>query len=554
MKLYILITVLLSMYTYAQSYSDWRARYDSFEENDLRAFQYITPYIAKAKKERNGPELVQAYKDAVSFSEKEKLQYADSMIVAARQTGNPDLIAGAYITKGTVYYFSFRKLQPALDEFLKAWHYAQSSHDQDLYYKNLYYIGVVKSYLGHYPEALSVFAKCRTFFADRDLPANLPNLKFNRRKGYLNTLHQTGICLIEVGRYQQASEIADLGLKETVADAGFYVERSYFYKLKGIIAWKQGELQTAEEAFGNALPGLLRKDDFTNASVVYFYQGLIARSFGNRRQEQANFVSIDSVFRKYNFILPEVRPSYEYLIKEAATRRDQQAELYYTAQLLKADRIISTDFKYLASRIYREYDTSELLNAKRRLELSVYRLYIFMALGALLLWYVFHRLAAGKKPTAVSALHPPTASAPSQTMKKNSENKVSTLSDVLVNDLLAKIDRLEKNRFFLGQDMNQAKMAKILKTNTTYLSEIINEHKGCNFNTYMNRLRINYVTEMLIENRKWRNYTVTTLAKDSGFAHRSTFSQAFIQYHEMTPGTFIAELQATDGAGGQDKL
>jgi len=542
------------MYTHAQSYSDYRARYDNFDGNDSRAFHHIRPYIAKAKKERNGRELVQAYKDAVSFSENEKLLYADSMIVAAKRTASADLIAGAYLTKGTVYYFTYRKFQPALDEFLKAWRYARSSQDQDLYYKNLYYIGVIKSYLGHYPEALSVFTKCRTFFADKDLPANLPNLKFNRRKGYLNTLHQTGICLIEVGRHQEASEIADLGLQETVADAGFYVERSYFYKLKGIIAWKQGELQTAEEAFGNALPGLLRKDDFTNASVVYFYQGLIARSVGNRRQEQANFVSIDSVFRKYNFILPEVRPSYEYLIKEAATRRDQRAELYYTAQLLKADRIISTDFKYLAGRIYREYDTSELLNAKRRLELSVYRLYIFLALGVLLLWYVLHRLAARKKSTAVSAIHPPRSSAPSQTMKKNSDNKSSTLSDVLVNDLLAKIDRLEKNRFFLDQDMNQAKMAKLLKTNTTYLSEIINEHKGCNFNTYINRLRINYVTEMLIEDRQWRKYTITTLAQDSGFAHRSTFSQAFIQYHEMTPGTFIAELQATYGAAGQDKL
>lgn len=550
MKLYILITVLLSMYTYAQSYSDWRARYDSFEENDLRAFQYITPYIAKAKKERNGPELVQAYKDAVSFSEKEKLQYADSMIVAARQTRNPDLIAGAYITKGTVFYFTYRKFQPALDEFLKAWKYAGRSGNNDLYYKNLYYIGVVKSYLGYYSEALQIFTRCRSYFAQQNFPEKFSNLRFNRRKGYLNTLHQMGVCLIELKRYDEASAIADLGLKETVADADFYVERSYFYKLKGITYWMQGSKTAAVEALDNALPGLLRKDDFTNASLVYYYKGLIARSDGDFSRGQKDFIRIDSVFRRYNFILPEVRPAYEYLIKEAAGARDQRAELYYTAQLLKADRVIATDFKYLAGKIHREYDTFDLLYAKRRLELSLYRLNVIIGFLALVFGFGLYRFTKKWKGTRGSAASGAEDSVPPQTITKSAECRVSALSDTLVQELLVKIDSLEKSRFFLDENMSQAKMAKLLKTNTAYLSELINEHKGCNFNTYMNRLRINYVTEMLREDRKWRKYTVTTLAKDSGFAHRSTFSQAFIQYHNMTPGAYITGLQENENTPG----
>ena len=45
---------------------------------------------------------------------------------------------------------------------------------------------------------------------------------------------------------------------------------------------------------------------------------------------------------------------------------------------------------------------------------------------------------------------------------------------------------------FLNKDFSLAILAGQLDTNTKYLSEIINSHYHMNFNTYINRLRINY--------------------------------------------------------------
>jgi hypothetical protein len=36
-----------------------------------------------------------------------------------------DLIGNSYLTKGSVYYFTYRKYQKALDQYLKAWQYLE---------------------------------------------------------------------------------------------------------------------------------------------------------------------------------------------------------------------------------------------------------------------------------------------------------------------------------------------------------------------------------------------------------------------------------------------
>ncbi|STD07671.1 hypothetical protein [Chryseobacterium carnipullorum] len=153
----LLVLVFYCIRLNSQEFSDYRMRYDNFEENDIRAFNFLNPYIQKAKQEKNYRELAQAYKDAISFSPNHKLYYADSIIWAASKTGDKDLLGASYLTKGTVFYFNHKKFKLALDEYLKAWNYLENTKDEYLYYKNLYHIGVVKSYLGYHEETLDIF-------------------------------------------------------------------------------------------------------------------------------------------------------------------------------------------------------------------------------------------------------------------------------------------------------------------------------------------------------------------------------------------------------------
>ena len=65
------------------------------------------------------------------------------------------------------------------------------------------------------------------------------------------------------------------------------------------------------------------------------------------------------------------------------------------------------------------------------------------------------------------------------------------------NHILNKLKRFESSKRFLNKDISLAVLAGQLESNTKYLSEIINTHYNVNFNTYINRLRINFIIEKL---------------------------------------------------------
>lgn len=536
-----------------QDFSDYRTRYDNFEENDVRAFRFLKPYIKKAKKEKNFPELAQAYKDATSFSPDNKLPYADSMIWAARQSRNRDLIGASYLTKGTIYYFNYKKFKLALDEYLKAWNYLEGSKDEYLYYKNLYHIAVVKSYLGHCDEALNLFEKCRVHYSKEKISSGLPNLSYNNKKGYLNSLHQNVACLVELSRMKEASLLINEGFKETSGDIDFYIERSYFYKLQGVIDFKNKNYDKAISNFNNALAGVEKKNDFTNASTIYFYKGQSLMNKNEINEAVEYFKKVDSIFKEHEFILPEVRENYEILINYSKRTGDNKMELYYTTQLLKVDNVLNTDFKYLSDKIHKEYDTKDLLAAQRRLErssLNAYRIAALLFLSLLILFLIIRyrwrkekRIQAKYFDLLAKMRNDEKQKIDDETQKiaNNNDDKIKNLKldEKKADELLAKLSALEFENFFLEKSLTLNKLAIKLKTNTTYLSQIINDRKGCHFNIYLNELRIKYITHKLYNDKAWRKYSIKALSEECGFNDTRVFSKAFFESNGLSPIEFV---------------
>ena len=547
MKKAIFIFVCIGILMNGQKFSDYRARYDNLEENDHRAMEFINPYIKKAKKDRNYKELSQAYRDAVYFSKNNKLVYADSILGAAIQSENHDLIGNAYLTKGSVYYFTLRKYQKALDEYIKAWDYLKNSKDSYLHYKNLYHIGIVKSYLGYYEEAYKIFSKCKGYYNKQDTPETLPNLRHNRKRGYLNSLNQMGICLIFLSRYKEAEELVSEGLQESANDKNFDLERSYFYKLKAILGYLKNNDQEALADFNTALGAIERANDFTNASVIYFLKGKILLRTKKNVQGIDLLKKVDSVFQKNNFVLPATRETYELLIDYYRHEADSKKELYYTTQLLKFDKILSTDFKYLSTKIHKEYDTKDLVESREKLENKTYYILVIAAVSvsSILVFFVIGYYIARKKRRRELGDDQTTI----DDSNEYSPPKSLKVPEKLVEDILSKLQQMEEKNFYLEKGLTQNQLAKKLKTNTAYLSAIINEHKGCNFNAYINRLRIMYAQEMLIHDQHWRKYAIDDISKECGFSNRSNFSKLFLEMTLMSPVEFIQKIEIDKSNG-----
>ncbi|WP_312324743.1 AraC family transcriptional regulator [Soonwooa sp.] len=113
-------------------------------------------------------------------------------------------------------------------------------------------------------------------------------------------------------------------------------------------------------------------------------------------------------------------------------------------------------------------------------------------------------------------------------------------------EILQKLDELEKSDRFLNKEMSLAVLAGQLETNTKYLSEIINKYKGNNFNLYINELRVNYIAYMLKTDPIYLNYKVSYLAEVSGFSSHSAFTTVFKSITGMSPNAYIQQINQSN--------
>lgn len=82
------------------------------------------------------------------------------------------------------------------------------------------------------------------------------------------------------------------------------------------------------------------------------------------------------------------------------------------------------------------------------------------------------------------------------------------------------------------------KLAEAIGCNTKYLSQIINDEYNCNFNAFINEIRIKEACRRILAGGEWDRLTMEAIANSVGFKSRSTFSQFFKQVTGMTPTEF----------------
>lgn len=555
-KLFFILFVGLFQLFFSQDsdteYFKIRENYENLGENDSKAFQFLQIYISKAKKEKNYEKLVQGYKDGVFFSSlnENKLKYADSIVQAAKKSRDKDLIITGHIDKGVVYYYHFKKFQLALNEYLAAYEYSKYTKNDYLKHQNLYHIGVVKSYLGYYEEASELFRKCIEYYRKKSKSNIHPNLIYNNKKGYLNSLHQLIICDRNLGKDKEADSAIIVGLSEIGNDPEYDLERAYFLVSKGISDYRNKKYDLALSSFTQSLPSIKKGRDFARLSVDYFYIGKTYSGLKNTKESIVYLKKVDSIFQKHQFILPELRENYELLINQAKKEKDQTKQLYYTNQLLKADSIIAKDFIYLSPKIHKEYDSKTLLDEKDSLQkINIWGTIIIVFLiiwAAGLVTLLVKKIRKEKKVKHKYIL------LEEKFMVKDNiqviekplpvfEEKKAGPDEKKVEELLLKLKAFEEKKGFTQKGLTVGKLAASLGTNSNYLSQVINEHKKVNFNKYLSELRINYITTLLFEDKKYLKYGIETLAKECGIASRQNFSDLFYEINGIRPTDFIKQ-------------
>lgn len=128
-------------------------------------------------------------------------------------------------------------------------------------------------------------------------------------------------------------------------------------------------------------------------------------------------------------------------------------------------------------------------------------------------------------------------------VEKKQEHKKPIILKETEEQILNKLKKFETSKRFLNKDISLAILAGQFDTNTKYLSEIINTHYEINFNTYINRLRINYLIEKLKSDPNFIKYRISYLAENCGFASHSSFATVFKSVTGISPVKFIDFLK-----------
>nr|WP_262904162.1 AraC family transcriptional regulator [Chryseobacterium tagetis] len=109
--------------------------------------------------------------------------------------------------------------------------------------------------------------------------------------------------------------------------------------------------------------------------------------------------------------------------------------------------------------------------------------------------------------------------------------------------ILKGLEEFERNSQFIKKGITLGGLATELKTNVRYLSEIIKKHKADNFTTYLNTLRINYITKKMETDPLYRKYKIGYLAELCGFATSPAFTKIFKDVTGMTPSSYLRLIE-----------
>lgn len=513
-------------------------RIEESENDSIKKSLYLKTFLVKSQKEKNLEEVVNGYKNYLHHApENLKLIYADSMIYTAKKSESNALIGSAYLSKGILYY-SRKQLSHALDNYIIANSYISKTNDQYLIYKTKYNIANIKYFLGFYDEAISLFKECITYFKQD---------KENNDRGYLNSLHSLGLCYNRIGNYALCTQTNEIGLLEGKR-LGNDEMKDYFIFSEGVNQYFLGNYTSAITKINHSLPVIQKKKDFGNEAVGYFYIGKSYWDLKNSEMAIFYFKKVDAIFDEKEYIRPDLRNNYELLISYFKSKDKPKEQLYYIEKLLKVDSVLTSKYKYVSERIHKDYDTKELLVQKKSAEKLLARkerdafihkgIIVFLFLFVVILFYIHIRNKKLYRRRFDDVMKNDQAT--TKVESKNTNYGIEDINPDTVALILKRLEKFEKGKRFLEKDLTETKLAISLDTNIKYLSKIIAHHKGKKFVTYINDLKIDYLINLLKEDKKIHNYGNTALSEEAGFSSTERFVKAFLS-RTGVPATFFME-------------
>ena len=514
-------------------------------EDEKKLWLYGSAYLEKAKKEKDTAQIFRGYEVFAYLHKNDEsfLTYADSIISLAKTFNNDRFRALGYIKRGN-YYSEIFQNDSALNNYMIAKRYAKDSPGLDLVIDHN--IARIKILLGEDEEALEVVKKSWKY-------KNEGNYKETNLPEYLVTLSSLADCYSRVDKYDSASFYNRLGVKESLK-ANYQGRYLDFVSNEGISQYHNENYDVAYDSINKTLDYYSKQKDKTVYVVLQYYIGQILLKRKKVDSAMIYFKLVDSfIATREDKIMPNVRESYEALIKYYKDKKDPENHLKYIQRLLSYDSVLNIDYKQLSKKITKEYDTPRLLEEKEALiasleeeknTTSTQNIIISALLGISILgggYYYYNQRRY--KQRFLQLLDTTQPQKPVKESPNKNKSSISHISQDTIDHLLAQLQQFEEAHAYLKPKINSKDLAKSFGSNSSYLSLVVNTYKQKSLSQYINDLRIEYAVQKLQENSKFRKYTIKAIAQEMGFNTSEAFAKTFYKKTGIYPSYFIKELE-----------
>ena len=544
-----------------------------YYSNPDEGIKIVKFYIKKSKKENSNESLYIAYRYASKFYPVPiNFKYTDSALIASKRTENKTLITDAYLNKGVIL-MDESLYQKALDNILIANKYSLELNDNYIINKTTYFIAQNKIYLGLHEDANKELVNCYNYFK---VNLNKKVLNEDYKTYYIFSLMSLIDSNTRIGKHQENISLLEEAY-DFIYKNNFEHLKPYFISSEGTEAFYNANYNLAIKKLSEAIR--LYNDQWPHLNDI-FYIGLSNWKLGKRDVAVKYFEEIDEEYDKSKKLNPEFRPAYELLIKYNDSIGNRDKQLKYINTLMSLDKNYEKNYKYLFSKINKEYDTHKLINEKNKIESSlknqrtiISSILLLTILASLFFWNRYNSLQKkykekfeeiiSQKPIlekkeilaevelkeekldlkTLNITDKIKITAPKNSSELEFYNKIPGLNPILVQNILQQLEKFEEELRFTDNQMSLRLLSEEFNTNIPYLSKIINVYKGKNFNYYINDLRIEYIIELLKNDATYLNYDIKNLASLAGFTNAVNFSDNFQRKFEIKPSYFIKMMK-----------
>ncbi|WP_109097499.1 AraC family transcriptional regulator [Aquimarina sp. AU58] len=486
-----------------------------------------------------------AYIEYIRSNHSNTIKNAYISVKAAEKIKDTIKIFGSHSLLGGSYYV-LGAYEESLQSYLSAKELSRSI--QNLSYKLISHTNIanVRMKLKRYKDAIDEYD-----LVLKTLEKETKDNFIQYKNTYLSSLLGKGKCLAEVDKLDEALKTNDQGVL-LAENYGLPIYKSYFYINLGDIYYKKEEYH---KALGFLKQG---KDIFvsntggqqTNLYIANYY---IARCLYQQKKYDETISLLNENFDLIgdNIEADKIENMYRLAIETSKMMGDQEKQISYYDKLqniiqVKSDkRLVAKDLLYEDDLEDFKIENNKLASEKTKSATSkkiIVTVSIILITILLSVFLVYRRKTKIKEQKFLKVIEDIKEKKSIDHEPENPIREVK-IKDEKSEKILKELQELEHTHFYISQDCNLYSTAKLLNTNTTYLSKALNEIRKKSFNQYLNELRINYALLKLKEDRMFRSYTIRAVAKETGYKSATTFIKVFKSKTGLNPAYYIKKLE-----------